>query len=185
MSSTTLLQDIVHRESIENPEKFWMAQADHLHWHKKPTRALSMTTKKLPSGVEHPTWEWFPDGEISTCYNQVDRHVLAGHGDSPAIYYDSPASDTKRCITYKELLSEVETLAGVLRESGVQKGDVVLCYSESLSGCSSERLRNGPACRAPRRRRLPTLRVHRPSHHRQLCGDSPLRNMTSRRQNKR
>lgn len=125
------LQDDVHRASIQDPEKFWMHQADHLHWHKRPDRALKMYNRKLPSGNQHTAWEWFPGGEISTCYNQVDRHVLAGNGDAPAIYYDSPVTNTKRTITYKELLTEVETLAGVLRESGVEKGDVVLCYSES------------------------------------------------------
>jgi propionyl-CoA synthetase len=124
------LQDKVHQASLDDPEKFWMAQAEHLYWHKKPSKALRMGTKKLPSGVEHTTWEWFPDGEISTCYNQVDRHVLAGNGDAPAIYYDSPVTCQKRAITYNELLSDVETLAGDLREAGVQKGDVVLCYSE-------------------------------------------------------
>jgi propionyl-CoA synthetase len=117
---------------MEDPEKFWLGQAANLHWHKKPTRALKMGTKKLPGGIEHPTWEWFPDGEISTCYNQVDRHVLAGHGDSPAIYYDSPVTCSKATITYNQLLAEVETLAGVLREAGVTKGDVVLCYSELM-----------------------------------------------------
>jgi propionyl-CoA synthetase len=36
----------------------------------------------------------------------------------------------KKKYTYKELLFEVETFAGVLREEGVKKGDVVLIYSE-------------------------------------------------------
>lgn len=129
--SVAHLQDEVHQASMENPEAFWLNQADFLHWHKKPTKAIKMSTKVLPSGNTHPTWEWFPDGEISTCYNQVDRHVIAGYGSSPAIYYDSPVSGTKRTITYLELKHEVETLAAVLAENGVGKGDVVLCYSKS------------------------------------------------------
>ena len=36
---------------------------------------------------------------------------------------------SKQKVTYKELLEEVETLAGVLREEGVRKGDVVIVYS--------------------------------------------------------
>jgi propionyl-CoA synthetase len=80
------------------------------------------------SNVSHDHWSWFADGEISTTYNCVDRHVAQGNGDSIAIYWDSPVTQQKEQYTYKQLLVEVETLAGVLREEGVKKGDVVLIY---------------------------------------------------------
>lgn len=54
----------------------------------------------------------------------------AGNGDQTAIIWDSPVTKTKEKITYKELLEEVETFAGVLREEGVKRGDVVLLYSK-------------------------------------------------------
>lgn len=131
--ATSHPQDDVLRHSLTDPETFWARQADHLHWHKKPSSTVEISKKKLPSGTTHDTWKWFPDGEISTCYNCIDRHVLAGRGGSPAIFYDSPVTKTKKTITYKELLEEVETLAGVLREQGVKRGDVVLVYSKCLS----------------------------------------------------
>lgn len=56
--------------------------------------------------------------------------MLAGNGDNTAIIWDSPVTKTKRKYTYKQLLAEVETFAGVLREQGVKKGDVVLMYSK-------------------------------------------------------
>ncbi|EON99890.1 putative amp-binding enzyme protein [Phaeoacremonium minimum UCRPA7] len=121
-------QDEVHHHSINDPETFWGQQAEHLYWHKKPSAVLKEYTKKLDNGTVHDHWEWFPDGEISTCYNCVDRHVLEGNGDQPAILYDSPVTNTKQRITYKQLLEEVETFAGVLRDEGVKKGDVVLVY---------------------------------------------------------
>lgn len=121
-------QDEVQHHSLTDPESFWAEQASHLSWHKKPSSTLTRVSKSLKSGVEHDHWEWFPDGEISTCYNCVDRHVEAGHGDHTAIIWDSPVTKSKRKITYKELLKEVETFAGVLREEGVKKGDVVLIY---------------------------------------------------------
>ncbi len=124
-------QDEVHRSSLSDPESFWSRQAEHLYWHKKPSAALRRTRKALKSGADHDHWEWFPDGEISTCHNCVDRHVLAGHGDSPAILYDSPVTGSKQRITYAQLLDEVETFAGVLRQEGVRRGDVVLVYSMS------------------------------------------------------
>lgn len=123
-----VLQDEVHRRSLEDPEAFWLHQADQLYWHKKPTKAVVTREKVLPSGKKHLTWEWFPDGEISTTYNMVDRHVLAGNGDIPAIYYDSPVTGVKRTVTYRDLLEEVSTLAGALEKEGVKKGDVVLVY---------------------------------------------------------
>ena len=59
-----------------------------------------------------------------------------GNGNSTAVIWDSPVTGSKEKFTYNELLSEVETLAGVLREEGVKKGDVVLVYSMCGSRCS-------------------------------------------------
>lgn len=124
-------QDDVHAASLRDPEAFWSAHARSLHWHKPPSRALALTTKTLPNlGEKHRHWSWFPDGEINTSYNCIDRHVHAGNGDAVAIIWDSPVSGSKEKITYRQLLHEVEVLAGVLREEGVKKGDVVLIYSE-------------------------------------------------------
>ena len=52
-----------------------------------------------------------------------------GNGDNVAIIWDSPVTRTKEKYTYRQLLEEVEVLAGVLREEGVRKGDVVIIYS--------------------------------------------------------
>ncbi|KAJ4987775.1 AMP-binding enzyme [Stagonosporopsis vannaccii] len=122
-------QDRVYAESMRDPEKFWMRQGENMHWHKKPTKAFEKRTRVLEkSNVQHDSWSWYTDGEISTTYNCVDRHVAQGNGDNIAIYWDSPVTGTKEQYSYKQLLKEVETLAGVLREEGVKKGDVVLIY---------------------------------------------------------
>jgi propionyl-CoA synthetase len=123
------IQDQVYEASISDPEKFWSRQAENVHWHKKPSKAFQKSTKHLKkSNVSHEHWSWFADGEISTTYNCVDRHVACGNGESIAICWDSPATQQKERYTYKQLLDEVEMLAGVLREEGVKKGDVVLIY---------------------------------------------------------
>ncbi|KAL2787450.1 hypothetical protein BJX66DRAFT_283977 [Aspergillus keveii] len=121
-------QRAVHAASLRDPETFWSHHAQQLHWHQKPSRALSRSTKTLPSGASHESWAWFPDGEISTTYNCVDRHVHSGNGDNVAIIWDSPVSGKKERYTYRQLLDEVEVLAGVLREEGVRRGDVVIIY---------------------------------------------------------
>ena len=123
------LQNTVQAHSLYDPESFWSHQADQLFWHKKPSRALQRYTKRLPGGISHASFSWFPDGEISTSYNCIDRHVKAGNGDLTAIIWDSPVTEGTEKITYRQLLGEVETLTGVLREEGVKKRDVVLVYS--------------------------------------------------------
>lgn len=134
------LQDETHLESLQNPEEFWSRQSQHLHWHRKPDSSLRLTQQTLADGTVHPSWEWFSGGEISTCYNCVDRHVLAGNGNEVAIYYDSPVTNTKERYTYNQLLDEVQTLAGALRQEGIKKGDVVMLYSRCASNLPLHRL---------------------------------------------
>ncbi|KAI9725405.1 MAG: hypothetical protein M1828_003255 [Chrysothrix sp. TS-e1954] len=123
------LQDDVHARSLSSPEPFWSHQASQLTWATPPTSALTKRTKRLPNGVSHPHWTWFPGGRISTAYNCVDRHVAAGNGHVSAIIWDSPVDGGKKeTITYAQLQEEVAVLAGVLREEGVKKGDVVIVY---------------------------------------------------------
>lgn len=126
-------QQAALERSLTDPETFWSGHADRLHWHRKPSRALTRQSKTLPSGVQHEHWSWFPDGEISTTYNCVDRHVAGGRGDQVAIIWESPVTQTTEKYTYAQLLDEVEVLAGVLREEGVRKGDVVIIYSMQSS----------------------------------------------------
>lgn len=112
----------------KDPEKFWMHQADQVVWNKKPTTAFKRTTRKLKDGISHQSWQWYPDGEISTSYNCVTRHVEAGNGNNVAIKWDSPVTGKKESITYAKLEEEVSILAGALREEGVRKGDTVIIY---------------------------------------------------------
>jgi len=123
-----VVQDAVQSRSLSDPSQFWDQHAKQLYWHKPYSAVLRQEQKRLPDGTTHRHWSWFPDGEISTTYNCVDRHVEAGNGDKLAMIWDSPVSGSKEKYTYKQLLDEVEVLAGVLREEGVKKGDVVLIY---------------------------------------------------------
>lgn len=128
MAPNNTIQDEVQNFSTEKPEEFWDLHGKQLHWHKPYTKVFSSQTKTLKDGTKHPHWSWYPDGEISTSYNCLHRHVNAGNGDNVAMIWDSPVSKSKQKFTYKQMLDEVETLAGVLREEGVKKGDVVLIY---------------------------------------------------------
>ncbi|HEX9859471.1 MAG TPA: propionate-CoA ligase PrpE [Paracoccaceae bacterium] len=103
-----------------DPEGFWTRAAGGIDWVTPPTRALNDSRA--------PLYEWFTDAEVNTCWNAVDRHVLAGRGAQPAIIHDSPVTGTKHVITYAELQTRVASLAGALRAKGVAKGDRVIIY---------------------------------------------------------
>lgn len=109
-----------YTQSIQQPEQFWGEKAKALDWFKAPQAILS----KDDNGIDR----WFADGELNTCHLAVDYHVANGRGDQVAIYYDSPVTDSKSAITYKELLQQVAKFAGVLQKQGVEKGDRVLIY---------------------------------------------------------
>ena len=128
MGPHNTVQDAVQKASLSDPETFWDKHAKELYWHKPYSAVLRQQTKKLKDGTSHPHWSWFPDGEISTTYNCIDRHVKAGNGDKIAMIWDSPGSGSKEKYTYSQVLEEVQVLAGVLREEGIKRGDVVLIY---------------------------------------------------------
>jgi propionyl-CoA synthetase len=106
--------------STQDPNAFWLDAADAIDWIKKPTKALDDRTA--------PVYRWFPDAELNTCFNAIDRHVLAGRGDQTAIIYDSAMTGTKKFYTYNELLEKVALFAGALAKQGISKGDRVLIY---------------------------------------------------------
>jgi propionyl-CoA synthetase len=103
-----------------DPEGFWMEAAEAIDWDRKPSRALN--------AEKAPLYEWFTDALVNTCWNAVDRHVKAGHGDRTAIIYDSPVTGKKARLSYAELQDKVARLGGALAARGVVKGDRVIIY---------------------------------------------------------
>jgi propionyl-CoA synthetase len=110
----------VYSASTQDPNQFWLDAAAAIDWVKQPTKALDDRTA--------PVYRWYPDAELNTCYNAIDRHVLAGRGDQTAIIYDSAMTGTKKFYTYNELLEKVSAFAGALAKQGIVKGDRVLIY---------------------------------------------------------
>ena len=53
------------------------------------------------------TFDRFSGGRLSVCYNAVDRHVDAGHGDRKALIWDSPITGNKDTLTYSQLQDQV------------------------------------------------------------------------------
>jgi propionyl-CoA synthetase len=103
-----------------DPEGFWMEAARAIDWDRPPTFALDASRA--------PLYGWYPDAIGNACWNALDRHVEAGHGDRVAIIHDSPVTGAVSRTTYAELLDQVARLAGALAARGVGKGDRVIVY---------------------------------------------------------
>src|SRR5271168_4394786 len=109
-----------YQQALRDPIGFWGAAADAIDWYEKPTKIFD------PSAGVYG--RWYVGATCNTCFNAVDRHVLRGRGAQNAIIYDSPVSGVTRTISYDELLAEVKTLAAVLADLGVVRGDRVILY---------------------------------------------------------
>jgi propionyl-CoA synthetase len=110
----------LYERSLRDPARYWLEAAEAISWTRAPSTALD------DSGA--PLYRWFPDGEMNTSYNALDRHVENGHGGRVAIIHDSPVTGTRMTYTYSELRDQVAQLAGGLEALGVTKGDRVLVY---------------------------------------------------------
>ncbi|HUJ18103.1 MAG TPA: propionyl-CoA synthetase [Nitrospirota bacterium] len=108
------------QKSIKDPEGFWGQAAEAVTWSRKWDRVLDDSKK--------PFYRWFAGAELNTCFNALDRHVMAGRADQAALIYDSPVTGTIRKYTYRELLDLVSRFAGALAGLGVRKGDTVIIY---------------------------------------------------------
>lgn len=78
-----------------------------------------------------PFARWFADGTTNACYNAVDRHVEAGHGDRVALYFEGEPGDAD-AVTYADLQVRVSQAANALESLGVTKGDRVAIYLPML-----------------------------------------------------
>ncbi|TFF95951.1 acetate--CoA ligase [Candidatus Thorarchaeota archaeon] len=111
------------KESIENPDDFWLEIAKDLcYWKKEPTKGFDW---KNP---EEARFTWFEDGVTNLAYNCLDKHIEAGKGDQVALIWQGEPLDDSKTYTYKELLSEVNKAANILKNLGVKKGDRVTIY---------------------------------------------------------
>jgi propionyl-CoA synthetase len=112
--------DEVYARSLRDPQGFWAAVAEDIHWERRWDRVLD--------DARPPYHRWFTGGVLNTCYNALDLHIDRGRGKQCALVYDSPVTDTIRTFTYAELRDEVARVAGALRRQGITRGDRVIIY---------------------------------------------------------
>ena len=71
---------------------------------------------------------WFAGAVVNTCYNALDRQVAGGRANQVALIHDLPLAGKITKFTYAEMLQEVKTLAAIMQDFGVAKGDRVILY---------------------------------------------------------
>ncbi len=81
-----------------------------------------------------PHWKWFEGGRTNACFNEVDRHVLAGFGSEAAFLFEGDRWDMSQdggrgapvdayAISRKKLLLETAKCALALQALGLKAGD--------------------------------------------------------------
>ena len=114
-----------YAESIQDPEAFWATVAERLTWYQKwhTIRDYDFVNAEI---------KWFEGGTLNACYNCLDRHVEAGHGDATAIIWEGNDPSEDKTFSFSELLAEVKKFANVLKAQGVEKGDRVCIYLQMV-----------------------------------------------------
>ena len=109
----------VYEEAASDPEAWWAKQAEALDWFERWDTVLDES--------EAPFYKWFAGGKLNASHNALDRHVEAGRGDRVAFHWHGEEGE-ERDVTYADLLRDVKRLANVLKERGIEPGDVVGIY---------------------------------------------------------
>jgi len=81
-------------------------------------------------GSDPPFFEWFVGGKLNASYNCIDRH-LSERKNQVALLWEGEDGE-RRNITYRNLYRQVNEMAAVLQEVGVEADDVVTLHLPML-----------------------------------------------------
>ena len=110
----------VYARSLADPQGFWGEAAAEIDWIEP--------AKKVFDPAMGLYGRWFTGAVVNTCYNALDRHVAGGRADQVALIHDSPLAGAVTKFTFAQMLQEVKTLAAIMQDFGVAKGDRVILY---------------------------------------------------------
>ena len=108
-----------HARSLSEPEAFWAEQAKLIDWQTPPQQICDYSNP--------PFARWYVGGTTNLCHNAVDRH-LKDRPNQAALVYVSTETNTEKTYTFRQLHTEVQCMAAILKDMGVGKGDRVLLY---------------------------------------------------------
>ncbi len=130
---------------------FWDSEAER--WQGWDAATAAPVALDLPADFEPwdrvlnadapPHFAWFEGGLTNAAFNEVDRHVLAGHGDEAALIFEGDrwnmSSNEGRGgpidsypITRKQLLLESAKCALALQDLGLKAGDRIALNMPSI-----------------------------------------------------
>jgi acrylyl-CoA reductase (NADPH)/3-hydroxypropionyl-CoA dehydratase/3-hydroxypropionyl-CoA synthetase len=129
----------------EGQDPHWLTfNPDTNHWQGYHARTGEPVQPQLPPGFtpwhtaldtsDAPFYRWFSGGLTNACFNEVDRHVLAGHGHQAALWFEGDRWDqsldngrggpvVSYPVSRRQLLLETAKCALALRRLGLQAGD--------------------------------------------------------------
>jgi propionyl-CoA synthetase len=108
-----------HRRSLAERESFWAEEARLVHWQRPFDQVLDYSRP--------PFARWFVGGRTNLCHNAIDRH-LAARADQEALVWISTEVNETRSYTYRQLFAEVNRVAAMMQDLGVEQGDRVIVY---------------------------------------------------------
>ena len=110
-----------YQNSIKNPEQFWEEKAAQFTWYKKWDSVLKWDFSK-------PEIKWFEGGKLNITENCLDRHLEQKSEQTAIKWIANNPNEQSRCLSYKELHTEVCKFANVLKNNGAKKGDRICLY---------------------------------------------------------
>lgn len=113
-----------HARSLNDRDTFWAEQAQLIEWQQQPTQICDYSNP--------PFAKWYVGGTTNLCHNAVDRH-LKTRANQPALVYVSTETNTEKTYNFRELHQEVQSMAAILKDMGVCKGDRVLLYMPMIA----------------------------------------------------
>jgi propionyl-CoA synthetase len=113
-----------YARSLADRDGFWAEQAKLIEWKDQPTQICDYS--------KPPFAHWYQGGTTNLCHNAIDRH-LNDRADQAALVYVSTETNTEKTYTFKELHTEVQCMAAILKDMGVGKGDRVLIYMPMIA----------------------------------------------------
>ena len=111
-----------HALVARDPDAHWRTLGDALHWMQPYSQVKDVSFDRADFRIR-----WFHDGTLNVSVNCIDRH-LATRGDQTALIFEGDDPGVSYGVTYKQLSTEVNRRANLLKSYGVKKGDRVTIY---------------------------------------------------------
>ena len=131
----------------------WLSRSDDGRWTGWDAQSAEELAVDLPADFapwttafdasEPPHWRWFVGGRTNACFSEIDRHVLAGHGDENALIFEGDRWDMSAgggkgapvdcsSVSRKQLLLETAKCALALEALGLKAGDRIALNMPSI-----------------------------------------------------